>query len=95
MANTTKTERAARPAPKDDRPGQRITREHDTLLRQLAEKSGRTRQAIVNDALDVGTGLVLLHQHDPAAARLIMRTIQVEITRCFAAAATAPTASES
>ena len=65
------------------RPVQRITKDHDEMVRSLAASTGRTRQAIVNDALDAGLGLVLLDLHDPVEARATLAAIQRRLNHCM------------
>ena len=62
---------------------QRILDDHDQMIRTLAANTGRSRQAVVNDALDAGLGLVMLHGLDPEAAREIMTELQRKLFRNF------------
>ena len=62
---------------------QRIQDDHDKMIRRLAADTGRTRQAIVDEALDAGLGLVTLYSLDPDAARAIMTELQRKLLRNF------------
>ena len=55
---------------------QRITVPDDEMIRNAVRLTGRKRQAIVNDVLAAGMGLVLLHAQDSRAARAILDEIQ-------------------
>ena len=74
-------------APKKDRKApskmQRILDDHDEMIRRQVAMTGRRRQAIVNDALDAGLGLVTLWSLDPEAAQAIMTELQRKLFRNF------------
>ena len=55
---------------------QRITVADDEMIRNAVRLTGRKRQALVNDALASGMGLVLLHAQDSRAARAILDEVQ-------------------
>ena len=65
---------------------QRITEDHDLLIQRAVAATGRRRQDIVNDAMDAGMTLVLLHRREPHLARALMD----EAARCTVQAFTAP-----
>ena len=97
MANTTAPNSTRTTPPKQpNRVASRVQRihgDHDQMVETFAQQTGRKRQEIVNDALDAGLGLVLLHQHDPRAARAILDEVQRRLqVFMFAAAAQAAAA---
>ena len=53
------------------------------MIRKLADDTGRTRQSIVDDALDYGLCLVTLHELDPDAARAILSQLQRKLFRNY------------
>ncbi len=73
---------------------QRFTAADDEMIRNAARLTGRKRQAVVNDALAAGIGLVLLHAQDPRAARAILDEIQqrLQVLHVAALAESAPVA---
>ena len=62
---------------------QRITEDHDTLIQRAVAATGRTRQEIVNDALDVGMTLVLLQVREPHAARALVAEASYLVVRAY------------
>lgn len=63
----------------------RVADDHMAMIARCAELGRRTKQSVATDALDVGLGLVLLHVHNPIAARRIMNDLQAAIVAEMAA----------
>ncbi len=81
MTDTTPLARARHLSPA--RKVQRITEDHDTLIQRAVAATGRTRQEIVNDALDVGMTLVLLQVREPHAARALVAEASYLVVRAY------------
>ena len=68
----------------------RITPGTYELVAVLAEKTGRSKTAIIDDAVAAGSGLVLLHAHDPVGAGEVLADLQRRLEAAFAEAAEPP-----